>query len=225
MERIRLLIAGLNRLFRESLAHFLNSRPDMAVVGKTESAAETLETAQALEPGIIILDTRLPDTGGIEAARQLIALQGNIKIIALSESSAPHYAWRMINMGVSGYLLTSAPLGELVKTIRSVARGELRLSPEIAGIVVKTMAERPFPDKAAGKLSGREREVLQLIAEGYKPGQIAKKLYISPKTVQIHQASLKKKLNLTTTAALTKYAVSKGITPLEIIPPRFPEPQ
>jgi len=221
MGQTRLLIASIHRLFRDSLAHALNGEPDIDIIGEADSGPSAIETALSLKPDIVILDTRISDLNGIEVARQIISQTSAIKIIVLSEAAVPHYIQRMINLGVAGYLTKSCSLKEIKKAVHSVAAGDVHLSPEVAGIMVKTISVKRSQGSPLSLLSRREREILQLIAEGYRPGDIAKKLYISPKTVQIHQSNLKKKLNLTTTAGLTKYAVSKGITPLDFIEKKF----
>lgn len=218
-----MVIASIHRLFRESLAHALSQEPDIEVIGGADSGPTAIKTALAVKPDILILDTRISDLNGIEVARQIISQPLEIKIIVLSEAAVPHYIWKMINLGVTGYLLKSSAFREMKKAVHLVAAGELYLAPEVAGILVKRIAAIRFKKSSFSLLSGREREVLQLIAEGYGAGDIAKKLYISPKTVQIHQSNLKKKLNLATTAELTKYAVSKGITPLDFVAPHQPK--
>lgn len=223
MDKTRLVIASANRLFRESLAFALNKAPGLEVIGGAADGPRVFDTALALKPDILILDTYSSDLKGIEVVRKIRSEDPDIRIITLSESAVPHYIRGMVDLGIDGYLLKSSPLKNMIKAIHSVAAGKMHLCPEVAGILVKTISSDTSQKRLFSVLSGREREVLQLIAEGYKPGDIAKKLYISPKTVQIHQSNLKKKLNLTTTAGLTKYAVSKGITPLDFIEKPFPK--
>jgi len=222
MDQTRLVIASIHRLFRDSLTHALNGDPDIQVIGEAGSGPSAIEKALSLIPDIVILDTRISDLNGVEVARQIISRNPKIKIIALSEAAVPHYIQRMIKLGLAGYLIKSCSLNEIKKAVHKVAAGNRYLCPEVAGIIAKTVSSKGVKDSSLSLLSGREQEVLQLIAEGYGPKDIAKKLYISPKTVQNHRSNLKKKLNLTTTAGLTKYAVSKGITPLDFIIPQSP---
>ncbi|MCG8686997.1 MAG: response regulator transcription factor [Desulfobacterales bacterium] len=215
MAEIKLFIASSQRLFRESLVHAISKGYGITVVGETDNGYSTINQVIELQPDIVVLETNLPDQNGVETARQILTRNQNIKIIALSKVAVPHYVWRMLETGISGYILQSSPLKEFINTVYSVAKGEIYLSPQVAGMVVKTLSDKEAQEITPSVLSSREREVLQLIAEGYKPSQIADKLFISPKTVQIHQANLKKKLKLSSTAELTKYAVVKGMTPLE----------
>lgn len=217
MNKTRVLISCIHRLFRESLAHAIGKEIGIEIIEKTDPSLGEIETALSLKPDIIIMDTCISGLNRIEAIRQIISQIPDSRIIALSKTAIPHDISRMINLGVKGYLLKSSPVKELIQAIHSVTVGKIHLSPEMAGLLVKTISARTPNHDLVSPLSCREREVLQLIAEGYRPKGIAKKLYISPKTVQIHQSNLKKKLNITTTAGLTKYAVSKGITPLDFI--------
>ncbi len=215
-----MIIADIHRLFRESLGCAFNGEPDIDVIGEADSGPSAIETTLSLKPDIVILDTRISNLNRMEVASQIIYQNPEIRIIALSESAAPHHIRRMITLGVAGYMVKSCSLKEMKKAVHSVAAGGSHFSPEVAGILAKTISTQRSPHSSFSLLSGRELEVLQLIAEGYRPADIAKKLYISPKTVQIHQSNLKKKLNLNTTAGLTKYAVSKGITPLDFMESR-----
>ncbi len=224
MKHIQIIIAGSQRLFRESLSNAFKAYDDLTIAEEANSGSSVIEKVSALCPDIVILDTNLPDMDGLEAVQLILSKIPKIKIIALSEVAVPHYVWNMINLGVSGYLLKSCSLKELVNAVHMVVSGQIYLSPEIAGMVVKTISASIPQDPVFTLLSQREREVLQLISEGYKPKEIAKKLFISPKTVQIHQTHLKRKLSLTNTAELTKYAVAKGITSLDFFVRHPPDP-
>jgi len=225
MDKTRLHIASIQRLFRECLVYALGCEPDIKIIGQTDSEQSTIKMVLSFTPEILIIDSCISDFNGIEVTRQILSKKPDIKIIVLSTTAVPHYIWRMINLGICGFILKSCSLKDIIRAVHSVSTGNIYLSPDLTDILVKTCAESK--DDLFSLLSGREREVLQLIAEGYKTGQIAKKLYISPKTVQVHQSNLKKKLNLPTTAELTKYAVSKGITSLEFVsnqPPTKKQP-
>ncbi|MDD9305250.1 MAG: response regulator transcription factor [Desulfobacter sp.] len=217
MNETRLFITGTQRLFRESLVNTVAREDGIQVSGEADSGLSTIDSVACLAPDILILETALPDMNGMEVVRQIISQNPKIKIIALSKTANPEFVWGMINLGISGYLLRSCPLKELITAVRIVAKGEIYLSAAVAGSVVKNILDQKVANPIFSILSNREREVLQLIAEGYKPQAIAQKLFISPKTVQTHQSNLKKKLKLNNTAELTKYAVSKGITTLNFI--------
>jgi DNA-binding NarL/FixJ family response regulator len=215
MKITQIIIASSQRLFRESLSNAFQGFDNIKIQGEVNSGKSVVDLAGTLCPDIIILDTNLPDMDGLKVVQRLISNTPKTKIIILSEVTIPHYIWNMINIGISGYLPKSCSLEELVNAVHMVVTGQLYLSPEIAGLVVKTISATAPRDPVFTLLSQREREVLQLISEGHKPKEIAKKLFISPKTVQIHQTNLKQKLNLTNTAELTRYAVAKGITSLD----------
>ena len=216
MNPIQVLISSPRRLLMDSLIHAVDTDEQITVL-RPQPGASAAEAALSLAPDIVILEIHVSNMADLETVRQILSADSGTRIIALSDTLVPHHVWRMVNLGVSGYLLTSNPLKDLMTAIGTVASGELYLSPEIAGKIVQTMSATPQKDTLFSLLSGREREVLQLVAEGYRTKEIAKKLYISPKTVQIHQSNLKKKLNLTNTAELTRYAVKNGITPLEYL--------
>ena len=217
MDPIRVIIASTQRLFRESLARALSREKDIQVIGEAGSDTAIVDQAHTLKPDIIIFETDTQDLTCNDIICRIRSKNKKIKIIVLARTATFNSVWQHIHSGVLGYLLQSSPLNDLPRAIRSVANKEIYLCPEVAGILVKTISASKSKDPVFSVLSSREREVLQLIAEGNKPGVIAEKLFISPKTVQVHQSNLKKKLNLKTTAELTKYAVSKGITPLEFI--------
>ena len=212
-----LLIVSANRMLRDGLINSFHLADAYQVIAVAESALELRIPAAEHSPDIVLMETPVPDISHVNTTRQILSQYPDIKIIILSTSDAPQRVWDMLNAGVSGYLLNSCPFKELLKAINSALIGQIYLCPEVTGAVIdNAMATyQNKKDPIFSLLSQREREVLQLISEGHSAKDIAKKLFISPKTVQTHRAHLKKKLNLSSTAELTKYAVSKGITSLD----------
>jgi DNA-binding NarL/FixJ family response regulator len=176
-----------------------------------------VKLAQQLNPNIVIMDIAMPDLNGIEATRQIIARCPGVKIITLSMNSDKRYVTGVLNAGASGYLTKSCSFEELVSAIRVVAANKKYLSPDISGIVIEESLVRSSTakSKVPSILTMREREVLQLLAEGKTVKQIASQLYLSIKTVHTHRKQIMDKLNIHSIAELTKYALREGLTSLK----------
>ena len=216
--RTSILLVDDHKIIRDGLSALIGEQPDMEVVGGAENGREAVRVVQNLRPDVVIMDISMPDLNGIDAARQVLAVSPSTKVIALSMYSDRRYVEGMFSAGVSGYLVKSCAFGELVQAIVSVVSGKAYLSPNIADIVIRGYAEKltgpvvgaaSVPEK---RLSVREREVLQLVAEGYSSEQVAAKLYISIKTVSTHRRHIMEKLNLNNIADLIKYALREGLT-------------
>ena len=217
MKTIRIILADDHRLVRQGLAAILEADPRLKISAQAASGLEAVRLAGELCPDIVLMDISMPDLNGMEATRQILSENPDIKIIALSMHAERIFVMGMLNAGVSGYLLKSSSFNELKEAIHIVMDGKIYLSHEITSIVVEN-AMAPNHEKKVSRyslLSKREREILQLISEGNSNKTIGEKLNISIKTAQIHRTNLKRKLNLFTTAALTKYAVAKGLTSIE----------
>lgn len=213
----RIILADDHNLMRRGLISLLSQQPDMDVIGEAKDGREALNLVRDLNPDIVVMDIAMPDLNGIEATRQIRAELPKIKIIALSMHSDESFVIEMFKAGVSGYLLKDCAINELISAIHAVLAGKVYLSPEIAGIVVKDFLRdsKENDPSTFSVLTPREREVLQLIAEGKTTKMIAEILSISFKTVDTHRQQIMKKLDIHTIANLTKYAVRMGITPLE----------
>jgi len=193
-------------------------KDDFIVVADTNSGRSAITLASWHCPDMILMDISMPDLNGIDATRQILAANSNIKVIALTMHPEIIYIMGMLNAGVSGYILKSCSFEELIAGIKIVLSGE-RFFCEEARQVIANKKYSPFKDKPISVfslLSNKEREVLQLIAEGNKNNKIADKLNISIRTAEVHRAHLKKKLNINTVAGLTKFAISQGITSSEM---------
>jgi DNA-binding NarL/FixJ family response regulator len=210
-------MADDHKIIRDGLRSLLDQQPDMQVLAEAENGREAIRLARQHRPDVMIMDISMPDLNGIDATRQVVSEVPGIKIIALSMHSDRHFVEGMLKVGVSGYLLKDCAFDELIRAIRAVMINQTYLSPGIAGTVIKDYVNHlssNIPEESV-ELSTREREVLQLIAEGKTTKQIAGNLNISIKTIESHRRKIMDKLNLHTIAELTKYALRAGLTSLE----------
>jgi DNA-binding NarL/FixJ family response regulator len=210
----KVLIADDHQIMREGLRTMLEKEYDISVVGEAENGRMTLRLARELVPDVIIMDVAMPDLNGIEATRQIVAELPAVKIIALSMHDDRRFVLNMLKAGAAGYMLKDCAFKDLAKAIRVVRAHKTYLSDEIADIVVKDYlaSAAPLESSAFQLLSPREREVLQLIAEGKTSPQIAELLHISVKTVETHRQQIMVKLKIKSIAELTKYAIREGLT-------------
>jgi DNA-binding NarL/FixJ family response regulator len=173
-----------------------------------------VQLAKKLQPDVVIADIGLPDLNGVEATRQICAQVPYSKVLALSMHTDTRFILGVLEAGASGYLLKDAAFEELSGAIKAVLKGQIYLSPSIAGLVVSQFIGRAGakPKSELANLSKREREVLQLVAEGKSTREIAAALYISGKTVETHRQQIMDKLGIYSVAELTKYAIREGVT-------------
>lgn len=214
---IRILLADDHKITRQGLRSLLDENDDMEVLAEAENGRDAIELARKLNPDVIIMDVSMPDLNGVEATRQIIQDNHDVRVIALSMHSDTLFVSEMLKSGASGYLLKDCAFQELEQAIRTVMDGKAYLSPSISGVVVEDYLHRlSKADMSTSEvLTDREREVLQLIAEGQSTKQVALKLHISAKTVETHRRQIMNKLDMHTVAELTKYAIRKGLTALE----------
>lgn len=217
MKKITILLADDHKIVRDGLCALLEREADFTVVAAVQDGRTALEKVTALAPSVAILDIGMPDLNGIEAARRIKAARPQTLVIGLSMHADRRFIAEMLRAGASGYLLKDCAFEELNRAIRAVVGGGTWLSPRIAGTVIEDYinqlaAGAPAP---AGTLSDREREVLQLIAEGMTTKHIALKLGVSTKTIETHRQNIMNKLDLHSVAELTKYAIREGITEID----------
>ncbi len=214
---LKILLADDHKIVRDGLKSLIKKEVGMAVVGEADNGRKTVELARDLEPEIIIMDISMPDLNGVEATRQILADSPDVKIIALSMHSDKRYVKAVLSAGASGYLLKDSAFEELVEAIRTVDTGRFYLSAGIAGVVVKDyVGSQANKDVLTSDiLSAREREVLQLLAEGKSTKEIASDLYVSVKTIETHRQNIMQKLDIHTIAGLTRYAIREGLTSLD----------
>ncbi len=214
---ISILLADDHKIIRDGLRALLEKERDMKVVGEAENGRTTVQFVRTLLPDVVIMDIGMPDLNGIEATRQIVAISRRVKVIALSMHSDKRFVKGMLGAGASGYLLKDCAFEELAQSIRAVYANRTYLSPKIAGIVVEGYVSPPStPDaSAASILTPRQREVLQLFAEGKTTKEIAFHLGVSVKTIETHRQKIMDKLGTHSIAELTKYAIREGLTMLD----------
>ncbi len=214
---IRIIIADDHQILRQGLRTLLEKEPDMEVVAEAEDGRKTVIMVNELIPHVVIMDVNMPDLNGIEATRQILTDHPDMKVIALSMHADRRFVINMLKAGAHGYLLKDCAFEELAYAIRLVMANKTYLSPGVAEIVVKDYVSRiPSPVQTAfSVLTAREREVLQLMAEGKSTANIAELLHISIKTVETHRQQIMHKLGIRSVAELTKYAIREGLTSLE----------
>lgn len=211
-EQIKVIIADDHTIFRSGLNMLLSSEPDINVIGEAEDGQSAIQLAKELNPDVILMDIGMPELNGIEATERIKLETPDINILVLTMHRSDEYFFKMLEAGASGYILKGAETSELINAVRSVAKGEVFLYPSMAGRLVKEYLSQSAASKiSSAKLTKREREILQLIAEGFTNKEIAKKLVLSPSTVHSHRTNLLHKLNLNSRHELVQYAREHGL--------------
>ncbi len=213
---LRIVIADDHRLFLLGLRQFLGKQPGVRIVAEAATGLAAVAAAAEHRPDILLLDISMPDLNGIEAARRIHDETPDTRVIILSMHADRRYVTEALRAGARGYLLKSSAPEEVLRAIRKVSSGQFHLAEGIEQVVAQAVqASGPAGDSAFGMLSSREREVLQLLAEGKSTRQIGDLLNVSAKTVETHRQHIMDKLQLRTVAELTRYAIREGLTPLE----------
>jgi len=214
---IRIIIADDHKIVRDGLRALLEKQPGMVVAAEGENGRMTVKLARELSPDVVIMDIGMPDLNGIDATRQIVAENPGIRVVALSMHSDKRFVAEMFKAGACAYLLKDCAFEELAHAVRVVIAGRVYLSPEIAGPVMEDYVHRLSAAGSSGftVLTAREREVLQLLAEGNATRQIAALLHVSVKTVETHRQQIMNKLGINNVADLIKYAIREGLTSLE----------
>ncbi len=211
-----MLLADDHKLFRDGLRSMLDGHKGIEIVAEASDGIAVTKLAGELHPDIILMDVSMPDLNGIEATRKISAEHPTIKIIMLSMHSDRRYITEALRAGARGYLLKDSAFDEVLTAIRDCSSGKIYLSSRIADIVINDYINlaRNADSSAFAILSAREREVLQLLAEGKSTKEIASQLKVSAKTIESHRKQVMDKLNLHSVAELTKYAIREGLTQL-----------
>lgn len=212
---VRVLVADDHQILREGLVTLL-AKAGLTVVGEAADGRTVVRLARELKPNVVIMDIAMPELNGIEATRQIVSEAPNIRIIALSMHADKHFVRGMLQAGASGYLLKHCASQELVQAIRAVMNHQVYLSPGITELVVEDFKSATGDASAFSVLSPREREILQLYAEGKISREIAETLHISLKTVEAYRRQIMEKMDFKSFADLIKYAIREGLTTLEI---------
>ena len=216
--KVRILLADDHQIMREGLKSLLGKRSSVEVIAEAENGIEALAIAHRERPDVIIMDIAMPDINGIEVTRQLKAELADIKIIALSMHSDRRFVSEILKAGASAYVLKQAAFEDLEKAIKAVMLNRTFLSADILESVVSDYVNQLSTSEydAYRQLSDRERQVLQLLAEGNSTKEIAFKLHVSVKTIESHRQNIMNKLGIRTLAGLTKFAVREGLTSLDL---------
>ena len=211
------LLADDHQLMRQGLRSMLDEQEGLHVIGEADDGRTAVRLVKELRPDLVIMDVTMPDLNGIDATRQIIDRVPSVRVIALSAYADRRLIAEILKAGASGYLLKESAFEELSETIRTAAAKKVYLSPKIAAELVDDyvrMSKDPGPS-VFESLSPREREVLQLIAEGHSTKEVARTLKVSVKTVETHRRQLMNKLELFSVAELTRYAIREGLVSLE----------
>jgi DNA-binding NarL/FixJ family response regulator len=212
-----ILIADDHRLFRDGLRTLLEKQGSIRVVAETTDGVETVRAAAELKPDIVLMDISMPELNGIEATRRIVSTGAATRVIVLSMHSDRRFIMESLKAGAVGYLLKDCAFEEVMLAVKAVREGTPYLSSRISESVIRdyvALAKR-VPGSAFSILSAREREVLQLLAEGKSTKETAARLHVSVKTVETHRKQIMDKLDIHSVAELTKYAIREGLTPLE----------
>ena len=210
---LRIVLADDHAVVREGLKALVNAQPDMRVVGEADNGEAAWRAARELAPDVLVVDLSMPTLGGAEATTLIRRDCPNVKVLALTVHEEQLYLTQLLRAGASGYVLKRAASAELVRAVRTVARGEIYIDPSVAGTVVEGFLDaQDAADQVAASavLSDREREVIERIAQGFSNKEIAAELGLSVKTVETYKARVAEKLGLRTRVDIVRYAAQQG---------------
>lgn len=217
MKRIRIVVVEDHALVRSGLRALLDSRDDAEVIGEAADGRTAVETVLTSEPDLVLMDISLPEMNGIEATRRILAERPEIRVLMLSMHSEDEYVYRSLRAGAAGYVLKAHDEEVLDEALETVTRGDVYLSPGISRSVVDRYMEggtEELPMSPLELLTPRQREVLQMVAEGNTSREVAEKLEVSPRTVEAHRADIMDRLGIRDVTGLVRFAVRAGlITP------------
>ena len=211
---IKILIADDHGVVAEGLKHLIEAQADMRVVAIAADGREAVRVAREAQPDVVLMDLSMPELNGADAARAILERDPKCRVIVLSMYSDREYVRRALTAGAAGYVVKRSAAKEVVEAIRAVFGGGRYLSPRVADVVIDDYADDKADDPLA-RLSAREREVLQLLAEGRTGAEIAQRLSLSQKTVETYRARLVEKLGIRDLAGLVRFAIQKGLVSLE----------
>jgi DNA-binding NarL/FixJ family response regulator len=204
----RILIVDDHPMMREGLRSAINREPDMLVCGEAENAQQAMDAMAKLAPDLALVDITLPGKSGLELVKDLKAMHPQVVVLAISMHDESLYAERMLRAGASGYITKQQPPEELIKAIRQVLDKRVYVSKEVSESLLRRFSSQPQPHVSPMEvLTDREFEIMRLIGEGKAPKEIARQLHLSAKTVAVHGANIRRKLNLKTTAHVIRFAV------------------
>ena len=211
MSKLRILLADDHETVREGLKLIIGAQSDMEVIGEVGDGQAAVEQAQQLRPDVVVMDVSMPGMNGLKATQKLRERCPEVKIVALTRHKDDGYLQQLLRAGAAGYVLKQSPPAELLHAIRAIAAGGKYLDPSVAGKVMGTFSESSFFRRESNaNLTDRETEVLRLIAWGYSNKEIAARLDLSVKTVEVHKANAMKKLGMRSRIDIVRYSVLQG---------------
>jgi len=210
MSKLRIMLAEDHETVREGLKMIINAQEDMEVVGFAGDGREAVARAQELLPDVLVMDISMPKLNGLQATLKLIECCPEVKVLTLSRHADDGYVRGLLAAGACAYVLKQSAPSELIHAIRAVAAGGKYIDPRLAAKVMENYSDRTSRGESKSTLSDRESEVLRLIARGYSNKEIAARLSLSVKTIEVHKANAMRKLNLTSRINLVRYAVLQG---------------
>ena len=210
MSKLRIMLADDHETVREGLKMIVNAQDDMEVVGFAGDGHETVARAQELLPDVLVMDISMPKLNGLKATEKLTKVCPQVKVLTLSRHADDGYIRELLAAGACAYVLKQSAPSELIHAIRAVAAGGKYIDPRLAAKVMENYSDRTSRGESKSTLSDRESEVLRLIARGYSNKEIAARLSLSVKTIEVHKANAMRKLNLTSRINLVRYAVLQG---------------
>ena len=215
MSKTKVLLVDDHTIVRQGIKALLDTQEGIEVVGEAEDGREAIEKVKQMAPNVIVIDITMPNLNGIEATRQIKKINPEIKVLVLTVHDNEEYIHRILQAGASGYLLKESAVSDLVSAINAVEKGDIFLSPSISKVVVKDYIRHAETESgefdSLNILTNREREVLQLIAEGHTNKDIARILKLSIKTIDVHRSHIMDKLNIRDITGLVKYSIRKGL--------------
>lgn len=218
MDKIRVLVTEDHVIVREGLRAILDSQPDIQVAGEATNGLEAIKQNEELKPDIILMDISMPEMNGLDATRRIKQAHPEVKILALTMHEGDEYFFEALQAGASGYFVKGGSSAELLGALRALAQGDVYISPTMTKKLLSDYLRRAKTgqDKEVYTgLTGREKEILKLVAEGRNNQDIAEKLFLSPSTVQTHRANIMAKLGLHSRTELVKYALRHGLIVLD----------
>ena len=217
MKKIKVVVADDHTILRQGIKALLDNQEEIEVVGEAKDGREAIKAIEELSPDVILMDIAMPGLNGLEATRRIKKKFPRTKVVVLTMHTNEEYIFQILNAGADGYLVKETAFQDLISAINSVHRGEAFMSPSISKKVMTDYIQRAQGEEKVGfdTLTTREREILQLVAEGNSNKKIAEVLFISPKTVETHRAHIMDKLNIHDRAGLIKYAIRKGMINLD----------
>lgn len=215
MSRTTIVLADDHQVVRQGLRAVLEAEPDFSIIGEAGDGLEAVRLVERLKPNVLVLDLMMPGLSGLEATRQVCQRLPNTRVVILSMHASEGYVLEALRNGAAGYVLKNASAADLVQAVRNVAAGRRYLSPPLSDTAIEAYVRKAqsTPLDSYETLTTREREVLQLAAEGHPNPHIAARLFISPRTVETHRANLMRKLGLRSQSDLVRYALRRGIVP------------